>query len=157
MTTPTPTNAALAKAAEIICKYTIFSHDESWRLALLLSDAGLLRPDALDVRTAEGTELTAWENVAEFMCCGPHGCNAVNHSVGHDMSPERYCKEYGCESKDIYEAAENLLLGCRVFVRPAPASTAPWVDTPFGCHKESAAPSEPMDTHLSQDEIDDWH
>lgn len=49
-----------------------------------------------------------WEEVAVAICCGKH-CNAANHGPDNEMSAERYCKEFGCESDEIYKSANAVV------------------------------------------------
>lgn len=50
----------------------------------------------------------AWEDIAPLLCsCSKDHCDAVNHADG--VSPERYARDSGCESKEIYEAAERVV------------------------------------------------
>jgi len=49
----------------------------------------------------------AWEDISHLLCsCGKDHCDAANHADG--VSPERYARDSGCESKEIYEAAERI-------------------------------------------------
>jgi hypothetical protein len=51
----------------------------------------------------------AWEDVAPLICSSCKGtCNANNHGPDNDMSPDRFVKEHGCESQEVYEAAERV-------------------------------------------------
>jgi hypothetical protein len=47
----------------------------------------------------------AWEDISHLLCsCGKDHCDAANHADG--VSPERYARDSGCESKEIYEIAQ---------------------------------------------------
>lgn len=49
----------------------------------------------------------AWEDISHLLCsCGKDHCDAANHADG--LSPERYARDSGCESKEIYEQAERI-------------------------------------------------
>jgi hypothetical protein len=49
----------------------------------------------------------AWEDISHLLCsCGKDHCDAINHADG--VSPERYARDGGCESKEIYEVAERI-------------------------------------------------
>lgn len=46
-------------------------------------------------------------NISHLLCsCGKDHCDAANHADG--VSPERYARDSGCESKEIYEVAERI-------------------------------------------------
>jgi hypothetical protein len=48
-----------------------------------------------------------WEDISHLLCsCGKDHCDAVNHADG--VSPERYARDSGCESPEIYEVAERI-------------------------------------------------
>jgi hypothetical protein len=50
-----------------------------------------------------------WEDIAPLICPACNGeCNANNHGPDNGKSPDRFVKDSGCESQDVYEAAERV-------------------------------------------------
>jgi hypothetical protein len=50
-----------------------------------------------------------WEDVAPLICTSCGGtCDAANQGPDNDMSPSRFVEQHGCESKEVYEAAERV-------------------------------------------------
>lgn len=50
-----------------------------------------------------------WEDIAPLICTSCKGtCDANNRGPDNEMSPQRFVEQHGCESKDVYEAAERV-------------------------------------------------
>lgn len=50
-----------------------------------------------------------WEDIAPLICGSCKGtCDAANQGPDNDMSPDRFVEQHGCESKEVYEAAERV-------------------------------------------------
>lgn len=48
-----------------------------------------------------------WEDIAPLICTSCGGaCDAANQGPDNEMSPQRFVEQHGCESKEVYEAAE---------------------------------------------------
>jgi hypothetical protein len=50
-----------------------------------------------------------WEDIAPLICGSCKGtCNAANHGPESEMSPDRFMEQHGCESQEVYDAAERV-------------------------------------------------
>lgn len=55
------------------------------------------------------TAFLTWEDVAPSICTSCSGtCDAANQGPDNEMSAARFMEQHGCESKEVYEAAQRV-------------------------------------------------
>lgn len=51
----------------------------------------------------------SWEDIAPLICTSCNGtCDAINQGPDNEMSAARFMERHGCESKEVYKAAERV-------------------------------------------------